>query len=232
MIQDTRRIDDLPPHVIVVQVTNKQRLSGEGVRLHIDVCGGDDVHEGGLTDIGVAGQNHGSRRRVDGGQTAEMLANLFEVGQRARQLLHGSRHATQGGPLEHLALVETVGELHHLHVVLRDHVNDFLRRVHLTEGQLVVIAIVQDVAEISVEGMDVVDLREVLQDLAELFAIRSLTELNLPHVEVSNSGNLEARVDHSRGLAVGLGQTYVHELLRRGDGLDLFELVHDESWKS
>mmetsp|Transcript_985 Transcript_985/g.2998 ORF Transcript_985/g.2998 Transcript_985/m.2998 type:complete len:246 (-) Transcript_985:17-754(-) len=226
MVEDSGGVDDLPPDVVVVEVPDEKRLSREGIRLHVHIRVGDNVHEGRLAHIGVACEDQRTSRRVDGRQTPEVLSDLFEVGQGPVQLLHTSAHAAKCGSLQHFALVEAVRKLHHLGVILGNVVYDFLRRVDLAQRQLVVITVIQHVAQIGVEGVDVVNLGELLQDLAKLLAICRLAVLHLPHVKVADSGDVETRVHHCRGLPLCLGQHDVYELLRRRNSLDLLKLVH------
>mmetsp|Transcript_76981 Transcript_76981/g.124578 ORF Transcript_76981/g.124578 Transcript_76981/m.124578 type:complete len:257 (+) Transcript_76981:289-1059(+) len=226
MIQDSRRVDDLPLHVVVVQVADKQRLCGESIGLHIHICLGHNVHEGGLAYVWVARQDQGPRRWIDRRQAPQVLPDLLEVGHGACQLLHRCAHATHGGALEHLALVQAIGKLHHLDVVFGNVVDNLLRRVDLTQGQLVVIPVVQHVAQIGIKRVDVIDLRKLLEHLGELLVESGLAELHLAHVEGTDPSDLEARVHNCWGLALGLGEYNVNKLLGRRNRLDLLELVH------
>ena len=76
MVQDARRVDDLPPQVLVVGVPHEERLGGEGVGLHLDVGARYLVDEARLADVGEAGYQDGPRVRVDGWKTTEMLTDL------------------------------------------------------------------------------------------------------------------------------------------------------------
>mmetsp|Transcript_61413 Transcript_61413/g.163386 ORF Transcript_61413/g.163386 Transcript_61413/m.163386 type:complete len:205 (-) Transcript_61413:121-735(-) len=202
MVENTRRIDHLPPHVVVIQVPHEQRLRRKRVWLHVHIGRGDNVHKGTLSDVWVASEDQRSSRRVDGRQSAQMLSDLLEIRQGSREFLHHGAHTPKGSALEHFCLVQTVRELHHANVVLRDVLENLLARVNLPQRELVVVAIVEHVAEIRVEGVDVVDLGEVLEDLFESLAERGLAELHLAHVEGSNTRDLEARMHHRGGLAL------------------------------
>jgi hypothetical protein len=46
MIQDSGRIDYLPPEVLIVHMTNEERLGRESVRLNIYICSCNLVDEG------------------------------------------------------------------------------------------------------------------------------------------------------------------------------------------
>mmetsp|Transcript_55580 Transcript_55580/g.159869 ORF Transcript_55580/g.159869 Transcript_55580/m.159869 type:complete len:352 (+) Transcript_55580:609-1664(+) len=66
VVEDTRGVDDLPPDVVVIQMTHEERLRCECVRLHVHVGLCDDVHEGRLAYIRVARQDQCPCRRIDG----------------------------------------------------------------------------------------------------------------------------------------------------------------------
>merc|ERR1719160_1457480 len=89
-----------------------------------------------------------------------------------------------------------------------------------------VIAVIQDVTEVCVEGMDIIDAWEFSEYLAELLIVRGLTELDLAHVEVADACDFEARMDDSGSLPIRLGQDNVDELLGIRNYLELLELVH------
>jgi hypothetical protein len=62
---------------------------------------------------------------------------------------------SEGGPLELLASVQRVTELEETNIVLGQVVNEVAGNVELTKRELVMIPVVQDVDQISVERMDV-----------------------------------------------------------------------------
>ena len=76
MVQDARRVDDLPTQVLVVGVPHEERLGGEGVGLHLDVGARYLVDEARLTNVGEAGYQDGPRVRVDGRKATEVLTDL------------------------------------------------------------------------------------------------------------------------------------------------------------
>lgn len=93
VVQNTRRVDDLPSQVLVIQMTNEQRLGGEGVRLDIHVRAGDLVNEGRFADVGVSTDDEGSGIGVDGGETGDMLTDLLEVRKRVFLAAHDRSHS-------------------------------------------------------------------------------------------------------------------------------------------
>ena len=52
VVEDARRVDDLPPQILVVGVAHEERLGGEGVGLHLHISSRDLVDEAGLANIG------------------------------------------------------------------------------------------------------------------------------------------------------------------------------------
>mmetsp|Transcript_56924 Transcript_56924/g.123174 ORF Transcript_56924/g.123174 Transcript_56924/m.123174 type:complete len:205 (-) Transcript_56924:135-749(-) len=198
MIQNTRGVDHLPSDVVVVQMPNEEGLRGEGIRLNVNVGVGHDVHERGFAHVWVASKDQSPRGRIDGRQPSQMLPHLFKVRERAGELLCNGAHAAHRRLLQHLALVQAICELHHSHVFLGNVVYDLFARVHLPKGQFVVVPVVKHVAEVGIEGVNVVDLGKFLDDLGELFSECGLAVLDFPHVKRANPGDLEARV-HDRG---------------------------------
>lgn len=77
MIQDSRRVDDLESGGLVIRVADVQRLRGEGIRFDFYVSFADAVNEARFTDVRVAGQHKGFFVRIDAGESAQMLTNLF-----------------------------------------------------------------------------------------------------------------------------------------------------------
>ena len=80
MVQNSWGVDDLPPQVLVIHVPNEQRFSRERVRLDVDVCTSDLVHETAFSDVGIPAYDQGSRVGVNGGQTGQMLADFLVHG--------------------------------------------------------------------------------------------------------------------------------------------------------
>ena len=136
MIQNAGRIDDLEPHVLIVQMTHEEGFGRESIRLHIHVCVRHLVHEGRLAYIRVSGEDERSRGWVDGGKTSQVLTDLLEVLEGRFELLDGCHHSTEGSSLELLALVKGFAELEQLDVILRDGHDDVSHGIHLTQSDL------------------------------------------------------------------------------------------------
>mmetsp|Transcript_13757 Transcript_13757/g.26671 ORF Transcript_13757/g.26671 Transcript_13757/m.26671 type:complete len:232 (+) Transcript_13757:1470-2165(+) len=213
LVQNTRGIKYLPPQVLVVHVTNVQRLGGKGVRLHLDVGASDLVHETRLTNVRVASDEQRTCAGVDRRQTAEMLADFLEVAQRALVLLHEGGHATESSTLELLATVERVTVLEETGIVAGRGGDETLGNVKLAESELVVVAIVENVAEVTVEGVDVVELGEVVENPAKTLGEGLSSELHLAHVECTDTANGITLVHDGRRLALRLAQDDVQEVI-------------------
>ena len=97
--------------------------------------------------------------------------------------------------------------------------------VDLTQGQLVVVPVVEDVHQICVERVDVLQLWKLGQDDGQLLVEAGLRKLDLAHVESPDSADLEVPVHHRRRLPLRLGQDDVGEVLRRRDDGNLLEVV-------
>jgi len=161
VVKNSRGVDDLPPEVLVVHVAHEEGLGGEGVGLDVNVGPGHLVHEAGLAHVRVAGDEEGAGVGVDGGETGHVLPDLVQVGQGVLQALHEGAHPAEAGTLQLLAAVERVAELEEAAVVLGDVVHMVPGRVDLAQGELVVVLVVQDVEQVSVEGVDVLKKRTI-----------------------------------------------------------------------
>lgn len=183
VVQDTGGIDGLEAQVLVVEVADEQGLGCEGIGLDIDVGAGDAAQEARLADIGVAADEQGAGVGVDGGQTAEMLANLVEIQQRVFKALDDGGHAAQAGLLELLALEERLAVLEEADVVAGDGLDQVLGGRQLAEGDAEVVGIVEGVEQVLVERVDVLETGEGLEDGAQLLGEGLLGELDLAGVE-------------------------------------------------
>ena len=155
VVEDSWGVNDLPPEVLVVHVPDKERLGGEGVRLHVHVGPGHLVHEAGLAHVRVACDQEGAGVGVDGGETGHVLPDLLQVGQGVLEPLHQGAHAPKAGALQLLAAVQRVSKLEEAAVILGNAVHLVPGRVNLTQRQLVVILVIKDVQQVSVKWMNV-----------------------------------------------------------------------------
>lgn len=183
VVENTRGIDGLESQVLVVEVTDKQTLGSEGVGLDIDVGAGDAAQEAGLSDVGVAADDQSSGVGVNRGQTTQMLADLVEVHQRVLEALDEGSHATEGGTLELLALIQRLAILEKADIISGDGLDQVLGRRHLAEGDSEMVGIVEGVEQILVERMDILQSGKALEDGAKLLREGLLGELDLTGVE-------------------------------------------------
>ena len=87
------------------------------------------------------------------------------------------------------------------------------------------ILVVQHVQQVSVERMNLIQARELLQDGAQLLVEGRLRELDLPHVELPDAVYRAALVNHRRRASLRLGQDNVHKVLGRRNDRQTFEVV-------
>ena len=97
MVQDTRGVDDLVSEIFVFGMADIQGLSCKGIRLDFDVGFADGVDEWGFADVGIACQEDGSFIRIDGGKTAQMFSDLFQVGKRGADFSDHGTDSTKCG---------------------------------------------------------------------------------------------------------------------------------------
>lgn len=183
MVENTGGIDGLESQVLVVKVTDEQTLGGKGIGLNVDIGASDAAQETGLSDVGVSADEESSGVGVDGGKTTQMLSNLVKVEEGVLETLAEGGHATEGGPLQLLALEERLTVLEETDVVARNGLHQMLRSRQLTQGDSEMVGIVKSVEQVLVEGMDILQSRETLKNGAELLREGLLGELDLSSVE-------------------------------------------------
>jgi hypothetical protein len=214
VIQDTRGINNLPSKVLVIGVSDVQSLGRERVRRRLHIGSGNLVHKRTFTDVGETTDDQGSGIGIDRGQTVQMLSNLLQEFQSILLTLQDGGHSTEGSPLELLGTVQTVGELEQTKIVLGDLIDQVTSLIELTEGDLPVLLVVEDVEEVHQERMQVFEDGEFGEDFADSFvdgvgaeldleetsgkrsACQEDRETNLSHVEIPDTRDLEVLVDN------------------------------------
>ena len=93
MIQHSRGIDNLPSEVLVVHVTDKERLGGESVGLNVDIRSSDLVDKGRLSNVRVSADEESSGSGVDGRKTGHVLSDLLEIGEGILLSSHDGGHS-------------------------------------------------------------------------------------------------------------------------------------------
>lgn len=97
--------------------------------------------------------------------------------------------------------------------------------VDLTKRQFVMIPIVENIHEVTVERMDVLQLGELGENDGQLLVETGLSEFDFPHVESTNSANLEMAMNHGWCLTLSLGQDDVGEVAGGRHDRNLLEVV-------
>jgi hypothetical protein len=84
-----------------------------------------------------------------------VLPDLVKVGQGVLEALHEGAHPAEAGALELLAAVEGVSELEEAAIVLGNIVHMVPGRVDLAQGELVVVLVIENVEQVSIEWVNV-----------------------------------------------------------------------------
>ena len=205
MIEDTGSVDGLESQVLVVEMTDKQTLGGEGVRLDIDVGSRDASQEARLSDVRETADDQCARVGVDSRQTTKMLSNLVQVEERVFQSLDNSGHATQRGPLELLALEEGLSVLEKSDVISGNGLDQVFRSRKLTQGDPEMVGIVEGVEQILVERVDVLQAREAVEDGAKLLREGLLGKLDFSGVEACEDVSANRSCWRERAPYLGYG---------------------------
>lgn len=112
-----------------------------------------------------------------------MLSDLLEVLEGALQSTCDSGHATEGGTLQLFALKQRLCVFDKADVVASDLLDEVFGGRELTEGDTEVIGIIKRVHERAVEGVDVLETGEGLEDSPQFLGEGLFGELDLPEVE-------------------------------------------------
>mmetsp|Transcript_2002 Transcript_2002/g.3196 ORF Transcript_2002/g.3196 Transcript_2002/m.3196 type:complete len:276 (-) Transcript_2002:112-939(-) len=211
MIQDPWSVNDLPTQVLVIAMTYKERFRGEGVWLDINVTTSDLVHETRLSHVGQAAHEDGSCVRVQGWKTRKMLTNFLQIRQGCFLSLQDGAHTTQGCTLQTLATIGRVRVLDHSNHIPRDLIHQRPCRVKLTQSKLIVIPVVQRVAQISIERMDIIEAGEISQNGRQSLRNCLLCEFDLSHVEGPDPRNLVSRMNDCWSAALRPHQNNVNQ---------------------
>lgn len=105
---------------------------------------------------------------------------------------------SQSSPLQLFAPVQRVSELQQPAVILSDLVGQMPGGVDLTQSELVVVLVVEDVEEGRKERVEVVEDGELLKNGRQLLVDRILSELDLSHVELKRKAGVRVRGEAGR----------------------------------
>ena len=130
-IQNSRRVQNLPPQVLVIRVTDVNRLRRERVRLHLNIRSRHLVHKARFTHIRIPAHQNRPRVRIDARQTRHVLSHLLQIRQARRVFFHDGAHPPQRRSFQLLTPVQRIPILEQFHVILRDFINHRSRRVQL-----------------------------------------------------------------------------------------------------
>lgn len=79
--------------------------------------------------------------------------------------------------------------------------------------------------KIGIERVDVIESREIGQDLGELLVEVHVCELDLAHIELADANDRIARMHNSWRLPLRLGEDDVNKVRRLRNGLNLVKVV-------
>ena len=112
-----------------------------------------------------------------------MFPHFFQVCKRRLLTFEDSTHTSKCGTLEAFAPVERITVFDHTDHITCNGIDEGFRGVDLSKGEFVVILVVESVAQIGVERVDVVKAREVGEHCSKAFRDCLLSEFNFAHAE-------------------------------------------------
>mmetsp|Transcript_24874 Transcript_24874/g.57343 ORF Transcript_24874/g.57343 Transcript_24874/m.57343 type:complete len:218 (+) Transcript_24874:1775-2428(+) len=155
-----------------------------------------------------------------------MFSDLLEVGQSALLTLENRAHASQGGAFQTLASVKGVTVFHHADHVAGDGVHRAAGGVDLAQCQFVVVAVIQSVAQIRVERMDVIQTGKLGKDGGQTFTDGLLCEFYFANVETADTRYFVTGMYHGRRSPLRSRKDDVHQISRGRDSTDRFKIVN------
>lgn len=172
-------VNDLPTQVFVVAMSHKQRFGSERVRLDIDVRACDLVHPTAFANIGESAHQQRPCSRIKGRETGHVLPNLIEVRKRCLLTFEDGAHPSKGSTFQTFAPIRCVSVFDHADHIPGNRFHQRSGRVDLPQGKFVMVAVVQGVAQVGVERVNVVQSRKIGQDLGKTLRDGLLCEFDL-----------------------------------------------------
>jgi len=169
VIKNTGSIDDLPFSIFVIGVTDEQTLSGESIRLNINVCVRHIVNQTRFTNVWETSQDQRPGIGIDCWKSTQMLSDFFQIAEGTLQLLKECSLSTKCRSFKQFASVKRISVLHQSNVIGSNVIYNILSFVDVTQGQLVMISIVKNIHQISVERMNIIKFWERIDDSLKSF---------------------------------------------------------------
>mmetsp|Transcript_2363 Transcript_2363/g.4806 ORF Transcript_2363/g.4806 Transcript_2363/m.4806 type:complete len:206 (-) Transcript_2363:19-636(-) len=154
-----------------------------------------------------------------------MLPNLVQIRQAGVLLFHERAHTTKCSLLQRLAPIQRIGVLHHPHVVFRYLVDKVPRHIQLSQSQLVVVLVVQNIEQVCVKRMNIVDTGELVEDCGELLVPVLLRILHLAHVKLTDARYRISLMHHRRRFPLCFREDDIDKVLRSGHHPNLLEVI-------
>jgi len=164
VVKNTRRVNYLPSRVLIIGVSHKKTLCRECIWLHVDIRICHVVDQTGFSYVGVAGEDQGALVCVDAWETAEMFSDLLKVTEGGLKFFDQCTHPTKSCPLQLFAAVKRVCVLQQPNVICSNVVHNIFGLVDVAKSELVMVAVVQNVHQIRVKRMNIVQLREPINN--------------------------------------------------------------------
>ena len=89
------------------------------------------------------------------------------------------------------------------------------RHIQLTQSQLIMVFVVENVHQIGVERMYIIQLRKILNDLRKTVMETLLGKLHFAHIKSTNSGNFVVFMDYGGSFPLSFRQHNVDETLKK-----------------
>jgi len=127
-----------------------------------------------------------------------MLSYFFQITERTLQLFKECSLSSKCRSFKQFASIKRISIFHQSNIISSNIIYDILCFVNVTQGQLIMISVVKDVHQISVEGMNIIQLWEGIDNSLKFFIYTWLHEFYFSHVKLPDSRYLESSSDLCR----------------------------------
>lgn len=165
VVQNSWRIYNLISKIVMFSVPDVECFSCEGIRLNLYIGSADTVNKTWFSDIRIASNENSSFIGIDGRQTCHMFPHFLQIGKWRSYFSDHCAHSTQSCSFEGFATIERISIFYQFKIISTHVFNHIFCCLDVSECQLVMVLIIEDIKKISVKWMDVFNFGEVVKDV-------------------------------------------------------------------
>lgn len=154
-----------------------------------------------------------------------MLSYFFQIAERTLQLFKECSLSTKCRSFKQFASIKRISIFHQSNIIGCNVIYNILCFVNVTQCQLIMISVVKNVHQISIEWMNIIQLWECIDDSLKFFIYSWLHEFYFSHVKLPDSWDLESSCDLSWSFSLCFRQSNINQLGGWWNLLDGFEII-------